>query len=216
MGERIYGYHAIEEGLKKAFAGSTLYLMRSGGERLNKLEFKAQCTGKVAVKKVSREELDRMAPDIDHRGAILDLGGPRKGASRLKEVSVDEFLDRAAPPHQGGLDDGLLHLDAHQGAVYRVFLAGGHETHRHEVVVSQQVVLPQHRAVVGVGLGGLRPGGRLESRPGSHAGLPVGQPQQGGGEGQPLVSRHALQEMRYVEPHRLGYMPPVDVIPRHR
>ena len=93
MGERIYGYHAIEEGLKKAFAGSTLYLMRSGGERLNKLEFKAQCTGKVAVKKVSREELDRMAPDIDHRGAILDLGGPRKGASRLKEVSVDEFLD---------------------------------------------------------------------------------------------------------------------------
>ena len=42
MGERIYGYHAIEEGLKKAAAGSTLYLMRSGGERLNKLEFRAQ------------------------------------------------------------------------------------------------------------------------------------------------------------------------------
>lgn len=92
MGERIYGYHAIEEGLKKAFAGSTLYLMRSGGERLNKLEFKAQCTGKVAVKKVSRDELDRMAPGIDHRGAILDLGGPRKGASRLKEVSVEDFI----------------------------------------------------------------------------------------------------------------------------
>lgn len=93
MGERIYGYHAIEEGLKKAFAGSTLYLVRNGGDRLSKLEFQAICTGKVAVKKVSRQELDRMCPDGDHRGALLDLGGPRKGASRLKEVSVDEFIE---------------------------------------------------------------------------------------------------------------------------
>ena len=107
MGERIYGYHAIEEGLKKAFAGSTLYLMRSGGERLNKLEFKAQCTGKVAVKKVSRDELDRMAPEIDHRGAILDLGGPRKGASRLKEVSVEDFISSL----EEGRDYLVLMLD---------------------------------------------------------------------------------------------------------
>lgn len=107
MGERIYGYHAIEEGLKKAFAGSTLYLMRSGGERLNKLEFKAQCTGKVAVKKVSRDELDRMAPGIDHRGAILDLGGPRKGASRLKEVSVEDFISSL----EDGRDYLVLMLD---------------------------------------------------------------------------------------------------------
>lgn len=107
MGERIYGYHAIEEGLKKAFAGSTLYLMRSGGERLNKLEFKAQCTGKVAVKKVSRDELDRMAPGIDHRGAILDLGGPRKGASRLKEVSMEDFISSL----EEGRDYLVLMLD---------------------------------------------------------------------------------------------------------
>ena len=107
MGERIYGYHAIEEGLKKAFAGSTLYLMRSGGERLNKLEFKAQCTGKVAVKKVSRDELDRMAPGIDQRGAILDLGGPRKGASRLKEVSVEDFISSL----EDGRDYLVLMLD---------------------------------------------------------------------------------------------------------
>ncbi len=92
MGERIYGYHAIEEALKKASAGSSLYLLRNGGERLNKLVFQAQCTGKVAVKKLSREELDRMAGGIDHRGAILDLGGPRKGASRLQEIGVEEFL----------------------------------------------------------------------------------------------------------------------------
>lgn len=92
MGERIYGYHAIEEGLKKAFAGSTLYLVRGGGEKLARLEFAAQCTGKVAVRKVSRLELDRMAPGIDHRGALLDLGGPRKGASRLNEISVESFI----------------------------------------------------------------------------------------------------------------------------
>ena len=30
MGEKIYGRHAIEEGLKLAPAGSTLYLCRSG------------------------------------------------------------------------------------------------------------------------------------------------------------------------------------------
>ena len=27
MGEKVYGHHAIEEALKKAAAGSTLYLM---------------------------------------------------------------------------------------------------------------------------------------------------------------------------------------------
>ncbi len=92
MGERIYGYHAIEEGLKKAAAGSTLYLLRGPSDRLSKLEFQAQCTGKVAVKRLSKTELDRMAPGIDHRGAVLDLGGPRKGASRLKEIATDDFL----------------------------------------------------------------------------------------------------------------------------
>ncbi len=92
MGERIYGYHAIEEGLKKARSGSTLYVERGGSERLRRLIFQAECTGKVAVKKVSREELEKMCPGVDLRGALLDLGGPRTGASRLIERSVDEFL----------------------------------------------------------------------------------------------------------------------------
>ena len=120
MGERIYGTHAIEEGLKKAFAGSTLYLQRNGGERLSKLEFQAQCTGKVAVKKVSKQELDKMAPGIDHRGALLDLGGPRKGASRLREISTDEFLQKL-----GDREDALVRVldgitDPHNlGAILR-------------------------------------------------------------------------------------------------
>ena len=92
MGERIYGYHAIEEGLKKARSGSTLYVERGGSERLRRLIFQAECTGKVAVKKVSRDELEKMCPGVDLRGALLDLGGPRTGASRLIERSVDEFL----------------------------------------------------------------------------------------------------------------------------
>ncbi len=92
MGERVIGIHAIEEALKKARAGSTVYLLRNGGERIKKLELQAQLTGKVAVKKLSKDELDRMvAPGTDHRGAILDLGGPRTGLSRLKELSVEDF-----------------------------------------------------------------------------------------------------------------------------
>ncbi len=93
MGEKIYGYHAIEEALKKASAGSTLYLSREDKARNASLENAARATGKVAVKKVSRADLERMLPSADLRGALLELGGPRKGASRLTEISVEEFID---------------------------------------------------------------------------------------------------------------------------
>ena len=91
MGERVYGYHAIEEALKKAGMGSTIYLQRNGGERIQSLERQARLTGKVAVKKVSKDDLERMMPGVDLRGAILDMGGPRRGASRLQETTVEEF-----------------------------------------------------------------------------------------------------------------------------
>lgn len=91
MGEKIYGHHAIEEALKKAPAGSTLYLARGAGKAVATLEREAMLTGKVAIRKLSREELSRMLPDSDVRDAILDLGGPRRGASRLKETTVKEF-----------------------------------------------------------------------------------------------------------------------------
>jgi len=92
MGEKVYGFHAIEEALKKASHGSTLYVVRGLGGRTQDLERSAMLTGKVAVKKVSRPEMDRMLPGVDHRGAMLDLGGPRSGASRLKEMSVADFV----------------------------------------------------------------------------------------------------------------------------
>ncbi len=104
MGEKVYGYHAIEEALKKAGMGSTLFVQRQGGERIEALVREAKLTGKVAVKKLSREELERMMPGTDVRGAVLDLGGPRRGASRLIETSVEEFCDKL------GEDDGALVL----------------------------------------------------------------------------------------------------------
>ncbi len=91
MGEKVYGFHAIEEALKKAAAGSTLYVVRSAGARAAQLEQQARFTGKVAVRKVSKQELERMLPGTDVRDAILDMGGPRRGASRLTEVSVRDF-----------------------------------------------------------------------------------------------------------------------------
>ncbi len=94
MGEKVYGYHAIEEALKKAGMGSTLYIQRSGGERIQKLEREALLTGKVAVKKLSKDELERMMEGVDLRGALLDLGGARRGASRLIETTVDEFCKK--------------------------------------------------------------------------------------------------------------------------
>ncbi len=104
MGEKVYGFHAIEEALKKAGMGSTLYVQRQGGERIESLVREAKLTGKVAVKKLSKNEIERMMPGADVRGAILDLGGPRRGASRLIETTVEEFCDRL------GENDGALVL----------------------------------------------------------------------------------------------------------
>ena len=57
MGEKVYGYHAIEEAIKKAGMGSTLFVERGGGEKLEALVRSAKLTGRIAVKKLSREEL---------------------------------------------------------------------------------------------------------------------------------------------------------------
>ena len=120
MGEKIYGHHAIEEALKKAAAGSTLYLLRGADNRAAELERQAILTGKVAVKKVSKNELERMMPGKDVRDALLDLGGPRRGASRLMEVSVKEFCE-SLEEDQGALVlilDGIT--DPHNlGAILR-------------------------------------------------------------------------------------------------
>lgn len=72
--------------------GSTLYLLR-GAQSVADLERSAVLTGKVAVKKLSKNELEKMLPGRDVRGAVLDLGGSRTGASRLKETTVRQFCE---------------------------------------------------------------------------------------------------------------------------
>ena len=117
MGEKITGIHAIEEALKSASRGSTLYLLR-GDKRNSALEFKAMSTGKTAVKKVSEVELNRLAGTEDHRGAVLDLGArsSQSQGGRLREVNILDFckslkdgqsalvlaLDEITDPHNLG------------------------------------------------------------------------------------------------------------------
>lgn len=120
MGEKVYGKHAIEEGIKQAPMGSTLYISRSSGKTWIGLERAALLTGKVAVKKISPAEMDAMMPGVDHRGVVLDMGGARKGGGRMLSVTVDEFV-RSLKPEQGAL---VLLLDEIQdphnlGAILR-------------------------------------------------------------------------------------------------
>jgi len=90
MGDKITGIHAIEEALKSAPRGSTLYLVR-GDKRNAALENQALSNGKTAVKKVSEFELEKLAGNSDHRGAVLDLGSKTSAGGRIREVSVQEF-----------------------------------------------------------------------------------------------------------------------------
>lgn len=117
MGNKITGIHAIEEALKNAAGGSTLYLLR-GDKRNSALEMKAISNGKTAVKKVSQVELDKLANGEDHRGAVLDIGGKSSASQggRIREVSVLDFckslkegdsalvlaLDEITDPHNLG------------------------------------------------------------------------------------------------------------------
>lgn len=117
MGAKITGIHAIEEALRNAPRGSTLYLLR-GDKRNSKLELEAMANGKTAVKKVSDVEMDRLAGGSDHRGAVLDLGAKSASSQggRIREVSVYDFcqglkddddvlvlaLDEITDPHNLG------------------------------------------------------------------------------------------------------------------
>jgi len=90
MGDRITGIHAIEEALKSAPRGSTLYLIR-GDKRNSGLEMQAMANGKTAVKKVSEAELNKLAGDSSHRGAVLDVGTKTSSGGRIREVTIEEF-----------------------------------------------------------------------------------------------------------------------------
>ena len=95
MGDKILGFHAIEEALKDAPAGSTLYICRNMEKRNSRLESLARQNGSVAIRKIAKIEMDRMTQNADHRGALLELGivRDRKGlSSKRNTLTVKEFI----------------------------------------------------------------------------------------------------------------------------
>lgn len=124
MGAKITGYHAIEEALNTASAGSTLYLARGRDEdsRLKRLETLARANGKTFVKRVSMAELDRISPPgADHRGALFDTGVSRAGQNQaVRTMGVREYC-ASLKPGDGALVlvlDGIT--DPHNvGAILR-------------------------------------------------------------------------------------------------
>lgn len=121
MGTKITGIHAIEEALKNASRGSTLYLLR-GDRRNSALEIKAISNGKTAVKKVSETEMNKLAGSEDHRGAVLDLGtkSTQSQGGRIREMSVLDFC-KSLKEDQGALVLALDEItDPHNlGAILR-------------------------------------------------------------------------------------------------
>lgn len=99
MAEKITGNHAIEEALKKPMNGMTLYVVR-GSKRALSLELAAQASGKVAVKRVTEQDLAKMDPD--NHGAVLTT--PRGSSDASSRMTVQSLLDSL------GKDDGALVL----------------------------------------------------------------------------------------------------------
>lgn len=92
MGEKIIGFHAIEEGLKKASSGSVLYIARGMGGHTQDLERLARLSSKVVVKKIAKVEMDRMVSQADHRGVVLDLVSSAQDlGGKVKNLSVKDF-----------------------------------------------------------------------------------------------------------------------------
>jgi 23S rRNA (guanosine2251-2'-O)-methyltransferase len=86
MLEKIVSFHGIEETLKDPPFGAEL-LVSKRNARIDGLVGLAR-QGKVAVREVSDQDLQKAADGQDVRGALLLLPGGRKS----REVTLDEFL----------------------------------------------------------------------------------------------------------------------------
>ena len=100
MGEKITGYHAIEEALKGVAPGSILFLCRNSEKRNERLESLARAAEKVAIRRIAKVEMDRLVPGVDHRGAVLEVASSARSRSASsgtgKAITVKEFVKNLA------------------------------------------------------------------------------------------------------------------------
>jgi 23S rRNA (guanosine2251-2'-O)-methyltransferase len=113
MSEVIIGFHPIEEALKSAGPSSLLYIDNKATKR-NLLLVKSAEQRKVAVRRVSADEIDKMAGrGVKHKGALL-VYAPAVITKQIRDVksyieSLEDrkdalvlFLDGITDPHNLG------------------------------------------------------------------------------------------------------------------
>jgi 23S rRNA (guanosine2251-2'-O)-methyltransferase len=97
----VCGFHAIEAVLRRRAAGATLLIARET-ERIRRLEDLARAGG-VRVRRAGMDELDRLCPGEDHRGAVLS-----DVASSAAAPDVRAAARRAGPSALVLILDGVL------------------------------------------------------------------------------------------------------------
>ncbi len=109
---RLSGFHAIEEFLRSGKGGGRI-LVAGSGPRIKEILVLAARNG-LPVRKVSKAELDRMAPD--NRGIVLETDS----TEAMGEVDIDAFLE-GLEEGQGALVLILDHVEDPQnfGALIR-------------------------------------------------------------------------------------------------
>ena len=90
MQQKIVGFHAINEALKTIERG-TLYLCPAIERRNEQLATLARQKRGIAIRKVDKNEIERLAGGAPHKGALLiTTTGNKRGGS----ISVGDFLER--------------------------------------------------------------------------------------------------------------------------
>lgn len=106
--EKIFGLHSVMAALRSGRECRQLWLQDNRRDkRLNEIETRAQKLG-VSVERVSRQELDRIAGDTHHQGALGEFGvavGPDNLEDLLDALTEPPFLlvlDGVQDPHNLG------------------------------------------------------------------------------------------------------------------
>ncbi|MBW3568486.1 MAG: 23S rRNA (guanosine(2251)-2'-O)-methyltransferase RlmB, partial [Proteobacteria bacterium] len=106
--EKIFGLHSVMAALRSGRECRQQWLQdKRRDNRLNEIETRAQKLG-VSVERVSRQELDRIAGDTHHQGALGEFGvavGPDNLEDLLDALTEPPFLlvlDGVQDPHNLG------------------------------------------------------------------------------------------------------------------